>query len=330
MPMNAMTELTYSAIAIGVFAQQACLPVPGMVLLMAAGALAGQHQGHLQTPLVVVSGVMGCLAADGTWFWLGRRWGSGVIRLICSMTSDPRGSRERSRRIFERWGLRLLLFAKFVPVLDGLAPPLAGAQGASMGGFLIYDTAGSLLWTFAYVLLGFLFSSQLDLVSSLIDRFGLILLLFVGVPLVGYTAWRLLRLLRMIRHLRLRRISPSMLQQRLDEGEKVALVDLQRFEFGEGDSKGIPGAFRMDPERLRRDPRRVVVPEGVRVVLYCSSKNEFTSARVAEAMQKAGVSEVWVLEGGLDAWVHEGRGVASELSTPEETAERLGIKILKY
>jgi len=326
--MTGLTELTYSGIAAGVFAQQACLPVPGMLLLMAAGAMAGQDQGHLRTSMVLLAGVMGCLAADGAWFWLGRRWGSGVIRLICSLTSDPRGSRERSRRVFDHWGLRLLLVAKFVPVLDGLAPPLAGAQGASAAGFLAYDAAGSLLWTGAYVVLGFLFSSQMDLVSRLIDRFGVILALLIGAPLLAYAAWRLLHLVRMIRHLRLRRISPALLQRRLDEGEKVALVDLLQFEAEEGDVDGIPGAFRMNPERLRRHPRRVVVPEGVHVVLYCSSRNEFTSARVAEAMQKAGVEDVWVLEGGLEAWVLEGRAVAAELSTPEATAERLGIKIL--
>jgi membrane protein DedA with SNARE-associated domain/rhodanese-related sulfurtransferase len=328
--MNTLTGLTYSGIVVGVFAQQANLPVPGMLLLMTAGALAGQEQGHLRTSLVVVSGVIGCLAADGTWFFLGRRWGSGVIRLVCSLTSDPRGSRERSQRIFERWGLRLLLVVKFIPLLNALASPLAGAQGASTAGFLIYDTAGSLLWTVAYVLLGFLFSSQLDRVSNLIDRFGLILVLVVGVPLLVYALWRLLRLIRMIRHLRLRRMSPTMLQARLDGAEKVVLVDLQQFEFGEANPKGIPGAFRMDPQRLRREPRRVVIPEGMRVVLYCASKNEFTSARVAEAMQKAGIGEVWVLEGGLDAWVLEGRAVSSELSTPEATAERLGIKISRF
>jgi len=326
--MTALTQLTYSGIAVGVFAQQACLPVPGMLLLMAAGAMAGQDQGHLRTTVVLLSGVIGCLAADGAWFWLGRRWGSGVIRLICSLTSDPRDSRERSRRVFDRWGLRLLLVAKFVPVLDGLAPPLAGAQGASVGGFLAYDTAGSVLWTAAYVLLGFLFSSQLDRVSQLIDRFGLLLVVVIGTPLLAYAAWRLLHLVRMIRHLRLRRISPTLLQRRLDDGEKVALVDLLQFEARERNIAGIPGAFRMDPQRLRRSPRRVVVPEGVHIVLYCSSRNEFTSARVAEAMQKVGVKDVWVLEGGLDAWVLEGRAVAAELSTPEATAERLGIKIL--
>jgi membrane protein DedA with SNARE-associated domain len=127
------------------------------------------------------------MAADGVWFWLGRRWGSGVIRLICSLTSDPQGSRERSRRMFDRWGLRVLLVAKFVPLLDGVSPPLAGAQGATIRGFLAYDIVGSLLWSAAYVLAGFLFSNELHRVIRLLDRFGMGILFLVGVPILLWT-----------------------------------------------------------------------------------------------------------------------------------------------
>jgi hypothetical protein len=103
-----------------------------MLLLIAAGTLAKRGQLHLS--LVLLAAVAGSLAADGFWFWLGRRWGSRVIRAVCSLTWDPQRSRERSDRIFARWGLRLLLIAKFVPGLDGVSPPLAGAEGASIKG----------------------------------------------------------------------------------------------------------------------------------------------------------------------------------------------------
>jgi rhodanese-related sulfurtransferase len=63
----------------------------------------------------------------------------------------------------------------------------------------------------------------------------------------------------------------------------------------------------------------------VDIVLYCSSRNEFVSARVAEALQKRGIKNVWVLEGGLDAWVLHGRPVTMKLSVGEEVAARLGI-----
>jgi membrane protein DedA with SNARE-associated domain/rhodanese-related sulfurtransferase len=322
--MTGAVGLTYSGIGVAVFGQQFCLPVPSMVLLMTAGALAAEGQGHLRISLVLLSGVVGCLAADGFWFWLGRRWGSGVIRLVCSLTSDPRGSRERSRAVFARWGLKLLLVAKFVPGLDGVSPPLAGAEGATVTGFVLYDAAGSVLWCAAYVGLGYLFSRQVDAVAGLIDHFGHLVLLAVCVPLVGFVVWRGLDLVRMIRHLRLRRISPAMLARKLGENPKVVVFDLLDFEARDGEIAGIPGALRVDPKRMRT-ARRLKIPDGVEIVLYCSSKNEFASARVAEALEKRGFTAVWVLEGGLEGWVEDGHAVTHTLSTPTQIADRMGI-----
>ncbi len=316
--------LTYTGIGVAVFGQQFCLPVPSMLLLMTAGALAEQGHGHLRLSLVVLSGVVGCLAADGFWFWLGRRWGSDVIRLVCSLTSDPRRNRERARQVFARWGLRLLLVAKFVPGLDGVSPPLAGAEGATVKGFVLYDAAGSMLWCAAYVGLGFLFSRQVDAVALLMEHFGRAVVLVVALPLVGFVAWRGLHVVRMIRHLRLRRISPAMLSLKLKENPKVVVFDLLDFEARDGAIAGIPGAMRVDPGRMRA-AQRLKIPDGVEIVLYCSSKNEFASARVAEALEKRGFTEVWVLEGGLEGWIADGHAVTLQLTTPVQLAERLGI-----
>ncbi len=320
--MNGAEQLTYPSIGLAVFAQQFGLPVPAMLLLMAAGTLA--RQGQLHFSLVLLSALAGCLAADGFWFWLGRRWGSRVIRAVCSLTWDPQRSRERSHRIFARLGLRLLLIAKFVPGLDGVSPPLAGAEGATVKGFAAYDAGGSLLWSAGYTLLGFLFAHQLDGVLGIIGRFGTLLALVIGLPLLLYIAFRAIYLWRVIRQLRLRRISPAMLQQKIEERGKIAIFDLLNYEAREEGVAGIPGSVRVDPTRMRKSPR-VAIPGGVSVVLYCSSKNEFASARVAEALRKRGIFEVWVLEGGLEAWVQEGRPVTTVFQTPEEVAARLGI-----
>jgi len=245
---------------------------------------------------------------------------------MCSLTSNPQRSRERARRMFDRWGLRLLLAGKFIPLLDGVSPPLAGAQGATVRGFLAYDSVGSLLWSAAYVLVGFLFSSQVDHVNSLFDRFGKGLVVMVGIPMLAWVSWRLLRIITMIRHLRLRQMSPALLNYKIEEGDKIGVVDLLRYDAIEQELAGIPGAVRADPDQLR-EAHRFVVPEGVSIVLYCSSKNELTCARVAEAMKKLGVPDVWILEGGLDAWVLEGRPTVTTFGTREELAERLGIVI---
>ena len=88
-----------------------------------------------------------------------------------------------------------------------------------------------------------------------------------------------------------------LLNEKIMAGEPIAIIDLLDFEEAQGDRAGIPGAVRMDPARLR-SRLRVVVPENLGLVLYCSSSGELTSARVAMALRKKGISNVWVLEGG--------------------------------
>jgi membrane protein DedA with SNARE-associated domain/rhodanese-related sulfurtransferase len=323
--MSGTSQLTYTGIWIAVFARQLCLPVPAFLLLITAGAL--MERGALHGALVLLAGVLGCLAGDGVWFWMGRRWGKRIIRLLCSFSSDPRFCMGRAHGVFERWGLRTLVVAKFIPGLDGVMPPVAGAEGASVSAFVAFDGMGSLLWTGAYVLLGAVFSNQLDMGIHLAERFGTWLAIIVGVPLLSYVGWRGFRLIHMILHLRLRRISPALLERKLKENPRVAVFDLLSFEARDENNEGIPGAVRIDPARLRSRPH-AVVPGDIDIVLYCSSKNELTSARVAAALQKRGIDRVWVLEGGLEAWRAENRPV-SLLSSVEEVAERLGIELPK-
>ena len=51
----------------------------------------------------------------------------------------------------------------------------------------------------------------------------------------------------------------------------------------------------------------------VEVVLYSSSPRSFTSARVALALLRRGIANVFVLDGGLNAWKAEGYPVTTAL-----------------
>jgi rhodanese-related sulfurtransferase len=179
-----------------------------------------------------------------------------------------------------------------------------------------------------YAVLGYLFANRLAIIAASIARFGHVLVAAVAIPLTFYIARRVWVMVQMLRHLRLRRITPLLLHEKITSGEQVAIVDLLRFEEGREGHAGIPRAVRMDPARLR-SRIRVVVPENVGIVLYCSSSGELTSARVAVALQKMGISNVWVLEGGLAAWKKEGFPVTVHLSTSSEVTERFGIKVIE-
>jgi hypothetical protein len=127
--MQNIVRITYPFLWVAVFARQLCLPVPAIFFLMTAGALAGR--GELQIGLVLVVSTLGCLAADFIWFQAGRRWGTRTIRLLCSLSADPRFCIQRAKNSFERWGLPSVMTIKLLPGLDVIIPPLAGAEGAN-------------------------------------------------------------------------------------------------------------------------------------------------------------------------------------------------------
>jgi rhodanese-related sulfurtransferase len=218
--------------------------------------------------------------------------------------------------------------SKFVPGLDGVMPPLGGAQGASVTSFLVFDTAGSFLWSGFYVGLGYMFSNQLDVALRWVGHFGMVLGIAIGVPTAVYACLRGLALLRMIQRLRLRRISPPMLARKLKSNSKVAVLDLSYFEPElDGESfEAIPGAFGLDPSRLRKSPQ-ITVPDDVDIVLYSSAGSVAVSARAAVALNHIGVTNVLVLEGGLKAWREQGLPVTRSLEVPEVVAGRLGVRL---
>ena len=323
--MTSSSDLTYTGVAVAVFANQICLPIPSVLFLMAAGALSAQ--GKMWASLILLLSVIASVMADWIWFWLGRRWGSQTIRVLSRFAADPRRSAANAHRHFQRYGPPLLCFAKFFPGLDGILPPLVGAEGVSVISFLILDTVGSLLWSACYVGLGYAFSNRLEPAIAWTEHFGTALAVAIGVAVILYAGWRAMTLWQMIRRLQVRQISPAMLDRKLKSKSKVAVLDLLDFELETGDSPvAIPSAMRVDPTRLR-NTSRITVPPDVDVVLYSSSGRDSVAARAAVGLSKIGIDNVWVLEGGLKAWRARGLPVAKAPELPEVVAARLGVKL---
>ncbi len=325
MSMNHIPTITYPTILIAVFANQLCLPVPAVLFLMTAGALVAS--GGLNLGGVILAGVVGSLLADYAWFMLGRWQGYRVVRALCEFSMSGRHCSVRARGFFARRGLPSLMFAKFVPGLDGLMPPLAGAMNVRTVLFLFFDGVGAFFWSAGYCFVGYLFVDRLDIVAGALGRVSGILAIFLG-GVLCYLMWRAWELLRIMRQLRLRVVSPTLLCEKLQAGKKVAVLDLLDIEGHEDTDTipGIPGAARVSPIPLRNSTK-VRVPPDVQMVLCCSSHNQITSARTALSLRRKGISNVWVLQGGLKAWRELGLPVTTELSSPPEVAARFGVEL---
>ena len=325
MTTSAIPAITYPTILLAVFANQLCLPVPAVFFLITAGALVGR--GSLNFSIVVLVGVVASLAADYAWFMAGRWGGFRVVRTLCAFSANGQHSAVRARTLFARWGLPGVVFAKFVPGLDGLMPPLAGALNVTTVLFLLFDAMGALIWSAGYCFLGYLFSDRLNVVAATVARTSKILAIMLACVLC-YLLWRAWELLRTIRQLQLRTISPALLHEKLQAGDRIAVLDLLDVEGQEDPTivAGIPGAARISPTPLRSSAQ-VRVPTDVQLVLCCSSRNQITSARTAVLLRRKGITNVWVLGGGLKAWRELDLPVTTELCTAAQVAARFGVEL---
>ena len=309
---------SYSVLFASVFARQVCLPVPAILFLIAAGALAGN--GNLSLAIVLCVGVIASVLADLIWYEAGRQRGNDVLHFIHRFSSMPDSSVSNIKQHFSRYGPKLLLVSKLVIGLDAITPPLAGMSGTSTLRFLRYDAGGALVWAALYAGLRYAFHSELDKGIAFAHRLGALLSGIVGILIAVFLGRRLLYWYELIRQLRLARITPEDLKQKVDRGQEIFVVDVQGCILHHVTTKvSIPGAIRIDGRRLEKY-RDTQVPDAWRtreVVVYCSCPAEITSARVALLLRRKGVNEVRPLAGGLQAWIDCGFPV---ISSPLEAA----------
>ena len=153
----------YALLFFWVMAEQAGLPIPAAPLLLAAGALAGQHQ--LNFALVVITAATGSLVSDTFWYFFGKRKGAVVLNWLCKIALEPDSCVRRTETTFTKLGFRTLLICKFIPGLNTAAPALSATAGIGLPQFLLFDWLGAMLWASAFAGLGLVFSNQLDRVA---------------------------------------------------------------------------------------------------------------------------------------------------------------------
>jgi membrane protein DedA with SNARE-associated domain/rhodanese-related sulfurtransferase len=281
-----------------VLAEQIGVPFPAVPVLLAAGAVAGDGQASLT--VITVLSVAACLLGDMVWFELGRHRGRQTLSLLCRISLEPDSCVRRTENFFLIHGVRALVLAKFIPGLSTLAPALAGLFKISIGRFLFFNGAGSLLWSFSFLLLGYVLSDQIGYVAELAVQFGESATLIIATSLGGYLLYKYWHRQKLLRELRVARITPIELKQLMDDGHRSIVVDLRGALDHVADPYTIPGAMRISAEELEQ--RHHDIPRDRDVIVFCACPNEATAARMALMLKRKGIARVRPLAGGIDGW----------------------------
>jgi membrane protein DedA with SNARE-associated domain/rhodanese-related sulfurtransferase len=295
-----------------VLVEQLGVPVPAVPTLVVAGALAAE--GQLSAPWLFVVAIVACSIADIVWYLAGRRFGNGVMKLLCRISLTPDWCVSDTQARFERWGVKALVIAKFVPGLATIAPPLAGATRIGWPQFLFYNTLGAALWVGMCLGGGMLVGEQMERFLTRVDEIGSVAIVIIVALLATYIGFKWWERRRFFTLLRMARISVDELYRLLQAGEKPVIVDVRSQTGRAMDPRRIPGALHVPLHAV--DHHVKDLPRDREIIVYCTCPNEASAAQVAKILMNNGFKKVRPLHGGLEAWIDAGYEV-EELSAAE-------------
>ena len=305
--MLLLVHHAYAVLFVWVLIEQGGLPVPSVPLMLAAGTMSAAHKLHVAYALPLV--MLACLVSDSAWYFLGKRYGSRILNILCRFSMEAATCVDRTQGSVTKRGAFTLLFAKWVPGLSTMAAPIAGQAEIPYPTFVFYDMAGTLMWASAWLFAGRFFG---DLARRSSEFFGTIshfAVLLIVLMVVGWQVYRLVKRQQFVTELRGLRLEPAQLLAMMEDArlagtEPPFIVDLRHPLDVLPDPRTLPGALRIGPDDLKL--RRAIIPLDRDIVLYCTCPSEETSAKVALELRRLGVRRVRPLRGGLQGWKDAG------------------------
>ncbi len=160
------------------------LPLPEDVALLAGGFLV--HRGVTHYPMTLMVSLVGVVAGDNSLFFLGRRFGTGLVRYFGIARPASKIQLDRIRDFMNRYGRRAIFYARFLAGFRALIYLSAGSFGVTPVRFLIYDLLGAVISVPIVVSIGYLFGGQIEVAIHYLGGFERLIWLVVLLSIAIY------------------------------------------------------------------------------------------------------------------------------------------------
>jgi membrane-associated protein len=130
--------------------------LPGDSLLFAVGALSAK--GALNVYTIAFLLMLAAILGDSTNYWIGYFVGPKVFKSESSRWLN-RAHLERTHAFYEKYGVKTVIIARFMPIVRTFAPFVAGIGRMNYLRFLTFSVFGSFLWIGSFVTAGYLFGN---------------------------------------------------------------------------------------------------------------------------------------------------------------------------
>ena len=147
----------YGAILFAMFLENLIPPIPSELIMPLGGFYISQ--GQLDFLPVVLAGLIGTVLGAFPWYGIGRLVNEERLEKWLEKNGRWIGIKPqelaRSRKWFNRYGVSLVFWGRLIPGIRTLISVPAGVELMPITPFLIWTTAGSLIWTLFLTITGF-------------------------------------------------------------------------------------------------------------------------------------------------------------------------------
>jgi membrane protein DedA with SNARE-associated domain len=166
------------------------LPIPEDIALLTGGFLI--HRGVTQYPITLAVSFVGVVAGDNSLFFLGRRFGTGVLRYFELVRPHTQSRIARLKGFMSRHGHMAIFYARFLAGVRALVYLTAGSVGVAPRRFFLYDALGAVISVPLVVSLGYFCGPQIDSAVHYLGGFERLVLLAAAACIIFYGSHLLL------------------------------------------------------------------------------------------------------------------------------------------
>jgi membrane protein DedA with SNARE-associated domain len=154
----------YAAIFAVIALENVGLLLPGETILISSAIFAADtHQ--LNLPAIVVTATAAAFSGSIAGFAIGRYGGLSLLRRYGRQFHIDDRDLRLGRYLFDRYGGRVVFFARFVAFLRAIAGVLAGINQMSWRKFLVFSALGALTWAATFGSAAYVLGKRLETMS---------------------------------------------------------------------------------------------------------------------------------------------------------------------
>lgn len=165
-------------------------PIPSEALMPFVGYMA--YQGELNVYITIILTALGGFVGTLPFYvigYLGKEPFERFLRKYGKYLFISDKGIDKVFEMFDEHGNKIIFFGRLIPTIRTLVSFPAGVAKMNFGVFTLYSIAGSLVWSTALILIGYLLGDQWQTAIEWVSAYEKIVMIILGIGLLVYIGY---------------------------------------------------------------------------------------------------------------------------------------------